>query len=76
MILLYTCQLTRQVTGVANGRPIHLDHVMSMLKFFTKNMLNNGDKTVIRAVLMEWQPVQGVPHLLPNDSWDKLQSLD
>ena len=23
--------------------------------------------------VMDWQPVQGGPRLLPNDSWDRLQ---
>ena len=25
------------------------------------------------GLVMDWQPVQGVPRLSPNDSWDRLQ---
>ena len=33
----------------------------------------NGCLSVYVGPAMDWRPVQGVPRLSPNDSWDRLQ---
>lgn len=40
---------------------------------FACSQSGNGCVSLYLSAVMDWQPVQGAPCLLPNDSWDGLQ---